>query len=190
MHKTRKSTSVLSLLHTNTPTLRLGYAMQCVAVLHLCLDLGMPVNYKPHNMTLTLLGRSVRCKTTQCLELLIKYHADVDGDGFPIRIATHENRLDMVKLLIKAGVNVNPRGVYMSPIRAALVHASHHVVSHLWLAGAVLPEDALHLANNTQIDSPMKIQLLSNVPKQSLNVRRGEWHPDLHALFYHNKHII
>jgi len=167
MRKTRRTKSVVSLLHTENIDRWTGYHTKNAAVLGVCLELGMSANYKPYAIALSHIEESVSYKTTQCLELLIRYHADVDcDDGYPIRVAAYENRLDVVNVLIKAGADVNLCGFGKSAISNAIMYANHTVFTQLLLAGATLPDNAMSLARRTKVDSQLKVGVLSRHAKK------------------------
>jgi len=158
MHLTRSTTT---LIHTGNITRWIGHATDNASLLHICLDSGLSANYKPHTLALTLVERSVSFKTTTCLELLIQYHADINcNDGAPIGFAVCRNRLDVVDVLIKAGVDVNLHGRYLSIMSYAFMYASHTIVTRLLSAGATLPSNALKLVYKTKISKQLKIDFL------------------------------
>jgi len=165
MRKTRVTYTDLSF--RNGLTLYIGYTTHCVSVLQTCLELGMPADYEPTSISLTLLERSTRYETTKCLELLIQYHADINrSNGYAIRLAVCDNRLDMTDVLIKAGADVKLRGSGGSAIGYALMYASHAIVLRLLSAGATLPGAALKLARYTGIDRQLKIDFLHSMSRQ------------------------
>jgi len=159
MHKTRAcvTSRVLSLLHTNVFTRCIGRGECSLTVLHMCLAFGMrfPMLF-------------LRDLSTRRIELLLRYNTDVNyKDGFLIRSAAWANNLETVILLIKAGADVNLCGMYMPAMSAALTWASHTVVSHLLLAGAILPDNALALAYSSQISSAEKVECVSRAQRKA-----------------------
>jgi len=126
----------------------------------MCLEQGMPADYTKYAGAKTLLVMLCRCRGIYIphVELLIRYNADVNwGYGVPIRSAVYDNYLDVVILLIKAGVDVNLCGIHTSAISEALSYASFSIVEQLLKAGAILPDDALALAYETHRDSAQKV---------------------------------
>jgi len=164
MRKTRIQDSVLSLLHAHILTLDVGYTTRCAMILHLSLDLGMPVDYKPYFGRWTHLENAVSYNDTPCVELLIRCGADVNHDrGRPVRIAVCNNRLEILRILLKVGANVDSGGIYNSAISQALTHARCSIVEELLFAGAVLPDDALSLAKYSHTDSALKVDCVTRI---------------------------
>jgi len=159
MHKTRIQESVLSLLHPLTTYN--GHNMHTIAILHICLDLGMNVHML-YYVERSCDKRDTRHTFTQRVTLLLKYGADVNsGEGALVRAAAWDDRLDTLLVLIEAGVDVNYCGIYIPAIDTAILSASHTVVEQLLLAGADIPENALQLAHYTQVDSALKVECIT-----------------------------
>jgi len=161
MRKTRETHTVFSVLHPNTLTANKGYYTQSLAVLHVCLELGMSADYRPY-INETLLTLAVYYHRRERVQLLIKYRADVNCcHGKPIRHAAWKNDLYVTDTLINAGADVNLHGTCMSAITRALTYASLPVVSRLLQAGSGLPDDAVLLARNSNVDSAEKVAFLN-----------------------------
>jgi len=163
MHMTRKTNTFLSMLHPTTLTFDEGYHTTCVAVLNVCLEHKMPVNYKPYYYD-TVLNLAVYYQRRKHVQLLIKHRADVNCcSGYPIRHAAWNNDLDVTDMLIDAGADVNLCSTRTSAINTALVYASLPVVSRLIQAGAIINNImlAMSLARKSAIDSAEKVAFLN-----------------------------
>jgi len=162
MRGTRITLTYPSLLYTYVLTPCVGYYTYKDVILCVCLEHGMPTEYKPHRGASTVLEKAVLQKRAPRVELLIRYHADVDlYDGFPIRYAVYDNNTCIISVLIKAGVDVNLHDTYGPAISTALQSSSVSVVSQLLEAGADLPYDAMSIARVSHIDSAEKVEFLS-----------------------------
>ena len=134
--------------------------MVSTSLINVSLEHGVPVDHT--RACYTYLETAVYNNNVACMNMLIKYGADVNVDrGFPVRRACWNERVDIVDILIKAGADVNHHGSLNPAIEDAIRYGSVVMVSRLLTAGAVLPPDTIDLARRSEKDSDDKIKVLS-----------------------------
>jgi len=169
MHRTRVTVRVLSLVYTHVLSLYSGLDVREAVILHMCLEHGMPVDYRPYAYD-TIFDIAVFYEEISRVKLLMRYGADIDhDDGFHLRYAAMTCRANRVCLLIEAGADINVCGPNKPAIAEALTYGTYDIVLQLLQAGATLPDDAMTLARNSAIDSPRKVNCVKRTRRRLHN---------------------
>ena len=142
-----------------------------VNTLSILLALGMNPNIV--YVDNTLLDYAVSRNNVQASARLISYGADLTTcGGRAVRYAAWDGFSEILDLLIQAGADVNlcnEDGVmYHSALYRALQYSTVDIVSKLLTAGALVPDNAVDLAQRSMYHRKEKVELLKTLYNESL----------------------
>lgn len=164
----RWSVPLMNFLHltigTTIESIILRNNCGCVYTLQFAIAYNIDINKEYINFT--LLERAVQYGNLLALNILIAHGADVNSSsGWPLCYAVRMHNTGSVVILntlIMAGVDVNcTPPACRSAIEAAILSSTYETVSKLLAAGAVLPDDALEIANTTCTHRCDKIRIIT-----------------------------